>query len=91
MWSEIQEGEGNVQYSCRRIFTVTITNLRTQDEGQYWCGVDRTLTDDYSEILLLVKQGNKITLFIPNVLFFANLSVLSFCLFVCVVILGNPI
>uniref|UniRef100_A0A8C1P2N3 Immunoglobulin domain-containing protein n=1 Tax=Cyprinus carpio TaxID=7962 RepID=A0A8C1P2N3_CYPCA len=39
-----------------RVFTVTITELRPADEGQYWCGVKRTGTDVYSEILLLVKQ-----------------------------------
>ncbi len=43
-----------------RVFTVSITDLRTEDEGQYWCAVKRTLnTDVYSEILLLVKQGKK--------------------------------
>uniref|UniRef100_A0A8C1RAN0 Ig-like domain-containing protein n=1 Tax=Cyprinus carpio TaxID=7962 RepID=A0A8C1RAN0_CYPCA len=42
-----------------RVFTVTITDLRPADEGQYWCGVERTVTDVYSEILLLVKQGNQ--------------------------------
>uniref|UniRef100_A0A671NIJ9 CMRF35-like molecule 5 n=1 Tax=Sinocyclocheilus anshuiensis TaxID=1608454 RepID=A0A671NIJ9_9TELE len=41
-----------------RVFTVTITDLRTEDAGQYWCAVERTLPDVYSEILLLVKQGN---------------------------------
>ncbi|XDV16502.1 hypothetical protein PO909_016188 [Leuciscus waleckii] len=44
-----------------RVFTVTITDLRTEDEGLYWCGVERIFTDDYSEIMLLVKLDNKTT------------------------------
>ncbi len=41
-----------------RVFTVSITDLRSEDEGQYWCAVERTLiTDVYSEIMLLVKLG----------------------------------
>ncbi|XP_026133420.1 CMRF35-like molecule 5 [Carassius auratus] len=42
------------------VFTVSITDLRTEDEGQYWCAVDRTLnTDVYSEIVLQVKEDKK--------------------------------
>ncbi|KAG1955791.1 CMRF35-like molecule 8 [Pimephales promelas] len=39
------------------IFTVTITDLRTADEGQYWCGVKTALGkyDDKTEILLQIK------------------------------------
>ncbi len=40
-----------------RVFTVSITDLRSDDAGQYWCAVERTLPDVYSEIMLLVKLG----------------------------------
>ncbi|XP_016112671.1 CMRF35-like molecule 9 [Sinocyclocheilus grahami] len=44
-----------------RVFTVSITDLRTEDTGQYWCAVKRILTTDvYSDLLLLVKQGKKL-------------------------------
>ncbi|XP_016367293.1 CMRF35-like molecule 1 [Sinocyclocheilus rhinocerous] len=46
-----------------RVFTVSITDLRTEDTGLYWCAVERTLTDVYSEVLLIVKQMKKTTTF----------------------------
>ncbi|XP_067260325.1 uncharacterized protein [Chanodichthys erythropterus] len=41
------------------IFTVTITDLRTEDQGQYWCAVERGFitTDLYTEIHLEIKHG----------------------------------
>ncbi|XP_053472034.1 CMRF35-like molecule 5 isoform X4 [Ictalurus furcatus] len=38
-----------------KVFTVTITDLRTEDGNTYWCGIERTLSDIYTELLLLVK------------------------------------
>ncbi|XP_051994026.1 CMRF35-like molecule 5 [Xyrauchen texanus] len=46
-----------------RVFTVTITDLRTEDEAKYWCVVRRTglIPDVYSEIVLRVKNDTKTT------------------------------
>ncbi|XP_053333562.1 CMRF35-like molecule 9 [Clarias gariepinus] len=38
-----------------KVFTVTITDLTTRDEGTYWCGIEQIGYDKYTEILLLVK------------------------------------
>ncbi|XP_035390619.1 CMRF35-like molecule 1 [Electrophorus electricus] len=43
--------------TAARVFTVTITDLRSVDGGKYWCATEQTLRDDYTEILLVVKVG----------------------------------
>ncbi|XP_043106535.1 CMRF35-like molecule 3 isoform X3 [Puntigrus tetrazona] len=49
----------------RRVFTVSISDLRSEDEGLYWCAVKRSLPlpDVYSEILLQVRLDERTTEF----------------------------
>ncbi|XP_017313198.1 CMRF35-like molecule 5 isoform X2 [Ictalurus punctatus] len=44
-----------------KVFTVTITDLRTEDGNTYWCVIERTGYDLYTELLLLVKTDPAIT------------------------------
>ncbi|XP_060755248.1 CMRF35-like molecule 3 [Neoarius graeffei] len=42
-----------------KIFTVTITDLRPEDEDTYWCAIERTIVlDIYTESRLLVKTAD---------------------------------
>ncbi|XP_060755235.1 CMRF35-like molecule 3 isoform X1 [Neoarius graeffei] len=41
-----------------KIFTVTITDLRPEDKGTYWCAIEQPGTNIYTELLLLVKTDD---------------------------------
>ncbi|KAL7845255.1 hypothetical protein AOLI_G00234470 [Acnodon oligacanthus] len=45
--------------TAARVFTITITDLRPEDGGTYWCGILRSylIPDIYAEILLLVNPA----------------------------------
>ncbi|KAF4118098.1 hypothetical protein G5714_000149 [Onychostoma macrolepis] len=46
-----------------QIFTVTITDLRTEDRGKYWCGIEtgRGNLDDFTQIHLEIKQVSRVS------------------------------
>ncbi|KAI4904671.1 hypothetical protein NFI96_001895, partial [Prochilodus magdalenae] len=46
-------------HTAARVFTITITDLRPEDGGTYWCGIQKSnlLPDIYTEVLLLVTLG----------------------------------
>ena len=41
----------------KRIFTATISDLRSIDSGTYWCAVSRTGKDIYTEVHLEIRPG----------------------------------
>lgn len=47
------EDEGNTFY-------VTISDLKVEDSGTYWCGIERVGVDTYNEVVLTVKGGERI-------------------------------
>ncbi|XP_066516668.1 CMRF35-like molecule 7 [Hoplias malabaricus] len=47
--------------TVNRVFNITITDLRTEDAGKYWCAVKGTLSDSYSEIQLQVRPDGSNT------------------------------
>ncbi|KAF5893531.1 CMRF35-like molecule 1 isoform X1, partial [Clarias magur] len=45
-----------------KVFTVTITDLRPEDGGTYWCAIQQIGPDKYTEILLLVKMDEALSI-----------------------------
>ncbi|XP_066561744.1 CMRF35-like molecule 5, partial [Amia ocellicauda] len=49
----------------RREFTITVRDLRAEDEGWYWCGIRRTFIDKLVPVYLSVNSGRS-TEFTPT-------------------------
>uniref|UniRef100_A0A3B4FC72 Immunoglobulin V-set domain-containing protein n=1 Tax=Pundamilia nyererei TaxID=303518 RepID=A0A3B4FC72_9CICH len=45
--------------SNARTFTVTVSDLTSEDAGKYWCGVTRTGQDIYTEVKLKLAPGKQ--------------------------------
>ncbi|KAK2815867.1 hypothetical protein Q5P01_026334 [Channa striata] len=51
----------NAKYSITdegNTFIVTISHLKKEDTGTYWCGIERAGLDTYNEVVLTVTEGN---------------------------------
>ncbi|CAJ1053176.1 transmembrane domain-containing protein TMIGD3-like [Xyrichtys novacula] len=58
--SKIQDS--NKKYSIRdegNTFYVTIFNLKEDDSGTYWCGIERKGLDTYNKVVLTVVRGEE--------------------------------
>ncbi|XP_048869038.1 CMRF35-like molecule 9 isoform X2 [Brienomyrus brachyistius] len=53
-----QKGRFSLYDNRSGTFTVTITGLRKTDTGRYWCGVERTGADTYTEVHLRVTEAS---------------------------------
>ncbi|KAK1803113.1 hypothetical protein P4O66_021652 [Electrophorus voltai] len=67
--------------TAARVFTVTITDLRSEDGGTYWCAIQRTLRDIYTEVELLVEMRFITVLSVCIPLLFSGLALGSVVLY----------
>ncbi|XP_035390456.1 CMRF35-like molecule 5 [Electrophorus electricus] len=52
--------------TAARVFTVTITDLRSEDGGKYWCTTEQKVRDHYTEILLVVKVDTPMNVIVSH-------------------------
>ncbi|MGH0168943.1 UNVERIFIED_CONTAM: hypothetical protein FKN15_063928 [Acipenser sinensis] len=59
-FNEKQRDEDKISISddrTRGVFTVTVRRLEKKDAGQYWCGIDRAVTDEGIQLNLIVDEA----------------------------------